>query len=580
MGYRDKAVALLLDDPVSPPGSSSNRQTRQTIAMLGSVASSINKAHKHYSAVHLSARRRMRGNADMWQELQHAADTYRSLADWFSTMGQSYRAQDHTDDLFIKKVFQEPAAHYRHHAETIATLSLPARKLKQHLLSEYAFIEGMFNTDITFLQRKAFSNLPHEPNKAMNINSYISLMGGSYIIESDGRKKKLDPLQAGSTQKADLHIPTSDYIITLDADSIIDHWYAATLAEIMQRPENDRVAVAQTPYSAIPGTKNPLERAAGATTDIQYIIHQGFTKFGATYWVGANALLRKTALDDISEPIPGETLVRQYIQDRTVIEDTESSIDLVDKDWTLYNHPQRLAYSATPNDYGSLLIQRRRWANGGLIIMPKLLGYLFLRPALKKVPEGFMRLHYLASIAMVNISLVIMLFVPLEDVGFSIWVPLTALPYFCLYYRDLRQLSYGHMEVLRVYALNLMLIPINMGGVMKSMQQMVTKSKIPFGRTPKVGSRTAAPALYHLVTYGILAYLLFLIVSDLMIGEYLFAAMLVVNAVFMVYALVRFIGVSSSAADIRAAVPKKYRLRRRQNISAIPAVVTVDVDNT
>ena len=123
-----------------------------------------------------------------------------------------------------------------------------------------------------------------------------------------------------------------------------------------------------------------LERVAGATTDIQYIIHQGFTRYDATYWVGANALLRKTALEDIVTV--GEERgfeVRRYIQDRTVIEDTESSIDLVDRDWTLFNYPERLAYSATPPDFGALLIQRRRWANGGLIILPKLLRYLFRR---------------------------------------------------------------------------------------------------------------------------------------------------------------------------------------------------------
>jgi len=55
--------------------------------------------------------------------------------------------------------------------------------------------------------------------------------------------------------------------------------------------------------------------------------------------------------------------VTRYIQDRTVIEDTESSVDLVERGWRLYNYPERMAYSATPPDFGSLLIQRRRWVN-------------------------------------------------------------------------------------------------------------------------------------------------------------------------------------------------------------------------
>ena len=60
--------------------------------------------------------------------------------------------------------------------------------------------------------------------------------------------------------------------------------------------------------------------------------------------------------------------IRRYIQDRTVIEDTESSIDLATHGWSLLNYPERLSYSATPPDFGSLCIQRHRWANGGLLI--------------------------------------------------------------------------------------------------------------------------------------------------------------------------------------------------------------------
>ena len=60
----------------------------------------------------------------------------------------------------------------------------------------------------------------------------------------------------------------------------------------------------------------------------------------------------------------------------TLIEDTESSVDLAARGWRLENYPERLAFSATPPDFGALLIQRRRWANGGLLILPKLLRYV------------------------------------------------------------------------------------------------------------------------------------------------------------------------------------------------------------
>ena len=111
----------------------------------------------------------------------------------------------------------------------------------------------------------------------------------------------------------------------------------------------------QTPYSAFPNPPGVLERTAGATTDIQYLVHQGFTRFGATFWVGANALLKKSALEDICTE-KREGARRRF--DATF--KTEQSSRTRNRRWIycprdgrLYNHPERLAYSATPPDFGS-----------------------------------------------------------------------------------------------------------------------------------------------------------------------------------------------------------------------------------
>ena len=66
-------------------------------------------------------------------------------------------------------------------------------------------------------------------------------------------------------------------------------------------PSTPASRVAQTPYSSYPGSATRLERIAGATTDLQHIVHQGMTHYDATFWVGANAILRKRALEDIVE---------------------------------------------------------------------------------------------------------------------------------------------------------------------------------------------------------------------------------------------------------------------------------------
>ncbi len=270
--------------------------------------------------------------------------------------------------------------------------------------------------------------------------------------------------------------------------------YALRLVEVMERPENHRTAVVQTPYSAVPEAPGIVERVAGATTDLQYIIHQGFTAYGATFWVGANALLRAAALDDlcVEEQERGFT-VRRYIQDRTVIEDTESSVDLVAKGWELTNYPERLSYSATPPDFGALLIQRRRWANGGLVIFPKLVRYLHHHR--RRFGEAFMRSHYLTSIAGVNVGVLVLLSYPFQDVVRTVWLPLAALPYFLLY--TPRPPS-GRLPPQRLSAGVRPEPAAGAGeprGVGKSLHQGLTRRKIPFGRTPKVRGRTNAPSV-------------------------------------------------------------------------------------
>ncbi len=130
-------------------------------------------------------------------------------------------------------------------------------------------------------------------------------------------------------------------------------------------------------------------------------------------------MLRKRALDEIREStFVGSWEIRRYIQDRTVIEDTESTIDMRAKGWTLLNYPERLAYSATPPDFGSLCIQRRRWANGGVLILPKLWRTRRARKArgeVNRISETFIRVNYMASIAWSSISLLLLLAYPFDS---------------------------------------------------------------------------------------------------------------------------------------------------------------------
>jgi hypothetical protein len=322
----------------------------------------------------------------------------------------------------------------------------------------------------------------------------------------------------------------------------------------MMQPENARLAVAQTPYSAFRGSATRMERLAGATTDLQHIIHQGMSYHDATFWVGANAVIRKLALEDIVEVEHSRGYeIRRYVQDRTVIEDTESSLDLAVHGWWLLNYPERLSYSATPPDFGALSIQRRRWANGGLLILPKL--WANARERTKRGEHGsrsqwMLRVNYMASTCWSSIGLLWLLAYPFNSRLLSPLVVIAAAPYFLAMASDLHRCGYKRTDVLRIYGFNLILLPVNLAGVAKSVQQAVSGKKIPFARTPKVSNRTATPLLFAVAPFVIIGYSIWTFVRDYHDQNWGNAAFAAVNTIAATYAVCAFMGFRNTLVDI------------------------------
>lgn len=548
LDYPTRRVVLLIDNPPTPATPHDAHDLHETrmladgvTALLASPRTSLLEALERFEA-------RVATGFDAAGETAALAAAYAEAGDWLLKQADGYPVADHTDHVFVQLTFRDAADRYGARSEEL--LRAGALPTPHAIRAEYRRLVERFAASLTSFERKRYVNLSHEPNKAMNLNSYLALMGGRFR-EEGGRQLRLLP--AGPDEESGLSVPDAEYVLILDADSVLDPTYASRLIEFLERPANQDVAVAQTPYSAFPGAERPLERIAGATTDIQYFIHQGFTRYGATFWVGANAIARKRALEAIGERrLERGFEIRTFIHDRTVIEDTESSIDLASRGWRLHNHPERLAYSATPPDFGSLLIQRRRWANGGLLILPKLLRHVrHGRLRLDRLIEAFFRLHYLVSLATVNIALLVLLAVSFDNNLWTIWLPLSAAPYYALYARDLGRAGYALRDLPRVYALNLLLIPVNLGGVFQSVRQAWTGRRSAFGRTPKVEGRTAAPPGYILAEYLMLGGWLLGAAMEWQHARHLHALFAVANAVFLHYAVHAFIGHRHAWEDVR-----------------------------
>ena len=552
--YPSVRVMLLLDDPPFPTDPAKLEKLNATRALKDEINLALAEPRERFwqAAARFEFTGESRYDVSSISVIE-LAEHYVWAAEWLNTMADREPNDDHVDKFFAEQVLRALAEEFETTSKALyGAIRENATPNRTRMDELYRRLAWTFDAEVDVFERKRYANLSNEANKAMNLNSYIGLMGGTFQQQETPAGIYLRPVtEAGP---GDLVVPDSEYLLTLDADSILLRDYCLRLVYLLEQPENERVAVTQTPYSSFRGAASRIERLAGATTDLQHILHQGMSYYGAAFWVGANAVIRKRALEDIEETeMVGGFEIKRYVQDRTVIEDTESSIDLGTHGWTLVNYPERLSYSATPPDFGSLIVQRRRWANGGLLILPKLWRQLSERRRTGQRAsrtELALRVNYMASIAWASFGLVFLLAFPYDSRLLSPLVVCAALPYFMCMASDLHVTGYKRTDILRIYGFNLILLPVNLAGVLKSIQQMITGKKIPFARTPKVKDRTQAPILYVVVPYIIVIFSLFTLYRAYLDHNWGNAAFAGFNAILATWAIFAYIGVINSIVDV------------------------------
>ena len=573
--YPDIRVVLLLDDNPFEVRAENLARLEATRALSSEIEALLSKPHERFSKALAHFKDSNLKNETLTREvILKIAAHYMWAAKWLNRVAEKEVIEDHVDIFFADQVLRELARDLSFVGEALVASHEEGAQLSvDRILQLYCRLIWIFSAKLEVFERRRYISLSHELNKAMNLNSYIGLMGGMY--RQDQTPDGIVLLPTTDRESADMIIHDSEFTLTLDADSILLREYCLRLVYFLQQPDNADIAVAQTPYSSFRGAPTRLERLSGATTDIQHIIHQGMSHYDATFWVGANAVIRKRALEDIVEKEwVGGFEIKRYVQDRTVIEDTESSIDLALHGWRLVNYPERLSYSATPPDFGSLVIQRRRWANGGLLILPKLWALIRERKnkgrPISKL-EFMIRINYMASIAWSNLGLVFLLAYPYDGRLLSPLVLLAAMPYFLAMAIDLKYCRYNYSDIIRIYGFNLILLPVNIAGTLKSLQQALTTKKTPFTRTPKVKNRTAAALPYVLSPLFIVGFSLFTLWRNVQGENWGNAAFAGFNTFAATWAIFSYIGIGNLLVDIWLGLTSMLYVNVTPNPSKKPA---------
>jgi cellulose synthase/poly-beta-1,6-N-acetylglucosamine synthase-like glycosyltransferase len=580
--YPSMRIVLLVDDPPTPSDPDVAAKLEETRNLAQRIMDDLAEPRSRFSDAILTYElTSIDHDAPSIDDVRTLSAQYAWAAHWLLTMADAEPLDDHVDEFFVSQVLGGLASELTITADALSAAADAGQTPSQDRMFElYRRLAWTFNAELATFERKKYASLSHDANKAMNLNAYIGLMGGAFMEERSPAGTVLR--SSTNRQEADLVVPDSTFLLTLDADSILLREYCLRLVYLLEQPENARVAVTQTPYSSFRGAGTRIERLAGATTDIQHLIHQGMSHYGAAFWVGANAVIRKSALEDIVErETIGGFEIKRYVQDRTVIEDTESSIDLGTHGWSIINYPERLSYSATPPDFGSLIVQRRRWANGGLLILPKLWRSIRDRRARGErvgIVEAALRVNYMASIAWSTIGLVFLLVYPYDSRLLSIVVLLAALPYFISMGIDLRKTGYRFSDIFRVYGFNLVLLPVNLAGLVKSVEQAITMKKIPFSRTPKIKDRTAAPILYILAPAAIVVFSVVILVNAVLAQNWGNTTFPAINATLGFAAIVSNVGIRNSIADVWHGATSWLWVDARPTQQPAPATDLAEID--
>src|SRR3982751_5968848 len=220
--YPRLRVVLLIDDPQQPRTRHARDLLLAARALPAAIEAGLAGPHARVQAAYerfehsLGERDQRATTADDMRDL---AAEYRFAASWLYGLGRRQEMVDHTDVFFVEHILHALA-------EALGTIAgalergadedaaLPVERLVQL----YRRLLATFDASVTSFERKRFVSLSSEPNKAMNLNSYIGLMGGSYQEVSTPLGIALVPAAAG---RAELSIPNPDYVLTLDADSVL-----------------------------------------------------------------------------------------------------------------------------------------------------------------------------------------------------------------------------------------------------------------------------------------------------------------------------------------------------------------------
>lgn len=202
-------------------------------------------------------------------------------------------------------------------------------------------------------------------------------LGVNYLTRRANKNAKAGNLNAA------LQHTEGDLVAIFDADH-------APTKDFLQHTvgyfiKNPKLFLVQTPHFFI--NPDPLERSLNtfdrmpSENEMFYgIVQRGLDRWGASFFCGSAALLRRSALEQVGG-----------FSGRTIVEDCETALDLHSAGWESVYVDRPMVAGLQPESFGSFIQQRSRWCQGMIQI------FLLKNPLLKRGLNLGQRLGYLSS---------------------------------------------------------------------------------------------------------------------------------------------------------------------------------------
>ena len=218
----------------------------------------------------------------------------------------------------------------------------PAQKLNVYILDDGGTHEKLHQRDPARSETAG--------RRAQHIKDIALQFGAHYLA----RQKNIHA-KAGNLNDA-LPFTRGNFIVVLDCDHV-------PAADFIERTlgfflEDDKLFLVQTAHNFV--TPDPLERnlltdaqSPGESEKFYYATMPGLDYWGAAFFCGSAAMLRRSALDDIGG-----------FSTATVTEDAETSLQAFSHGYTSVYLDVPLVSGLQPDTFSGFIQQRARWAQG------------------------------------------------------------------------------------------------------------------------------------------------------------------------------------------------------------------------